>query len=56
MLEVDKRYDKSIFIWKGFEIKPIPIGSIAPDFETTDDRGVEYSKSALLGSKYLLYF
>ena len=38
------------------EIKPIPIGSIAPDFDTTDDRGIEYSKSALLGSKYLLYF
>lgn len=38
------------------KIKPISIGRRAPEFETTDDQGIKYSKSGLLGSKYLLYF
>ena len=38
------------------KIKPISIGRQAPEFETTDDQGIKYSKSGLLGSKYLLYF
>lgn len=32
------------------------MGRQAPEFKTRDDQGIEYSKSGLLGSKYLLYF